>query len=166
MGQVLQAGQGQITARQAATKGGIGMEVPCITVNKVCLSGLAAIALADQLIRAGEVETVVAGGMESMTGAPYALPTARAGARMGDTQLVDLMVHDGLWCAFDGVHMGEGTDAANARLGVSRAQQDEWAARSHERAASAAKAGRPAEEIGPVPVAQRKGDPVGVPDDQ
>jgi acetyl-CoA C-acetyltransferase len=160
MGQVLQAGQGQMTARQAATKGGIGMEVPCITVNKVCLSGLAAIAMADQLIRAGEVEMVVAGGMESMTQAPYAMPKARTGARMGNTELIDLMVHDGLWCAFDHCHMGEGTDAVNARLGIGRQEQDEWSARSHERAADATKAGRLADEITPVPIPQRKGEPV------
>jgi acetyl-CoA C-acetyltransferase len=166
MGQVLQAGQGQITARQAAVAAGVPMEVPCLTVNKVCLSGLDAIALADQLIRAGEVETVVAGGMESMTGAPYALPAARRGARMGDTPLVDLMVHDGLWCAFDHVHMGESTDAACARLGISRAEQDEWAARSHERAADASKRGRLAEEIVPVGVPQRKGEPLVVDQDE
>ena len=160
MGQVLQAGQGQITARQAATRGGIGMEVPCITINKVCLSGLAAIAMADQLIRAGEVGMVVAGGMESMTGAPYAMPKARRGARMGDAELVDLMIHDGLWCAFDHCHMGEGTDAVNATLGIGRQEQDEWSARSHERAADATKAGRLAEEIVPVPLTQRKGEPV------
>jgi acetyl-CoA C-acetyltransferase len=160
MGQVLQAGQGQITARQAATRGGIGMEVPCITINKVCLSGLAAIAMADQLIRAGEVEMVVAGGMESMTGAPYAMPKARTGARMGNTELIDLMVHDGLWCAFDHCHMGEGTDAVNARLGIGRSEQDEWSARSHERAADATKAGRLGDEIVPVAVPQRKGDPI------
>ena len=166
MGQVLQAGQGQITARQAAVKGGIGMDVPAITINKVCLSGLNAIALADQLIRAGEVETVVAGGMESMTGAPYALPKARQGARMGNAELVDLMVHDGLWCAFDHVHMGEATDAVNARLGIARAEQDEWAARSHERAAEAAKAGRLAEEIVPVEVPGRRGAVARVEEDE
>ena len=160
MGQVLQAGQGQITARQAATKGGIGMDVPCITVNKVCLSGLAAIAMADQLIRAGEVEMVVAGGMESMTQAPYAVPKARTGARMGNAEMVDLMVHDGLWCAFDGCHMGEGTDAVNTRLGIGRMEQDEWSARSHERAAEATKAGRFADEIVGVSIPQRKGEPV------
>jgi acetyl-CoA C-acetyltransferase len=160
MGQVLQAGQGQITARQAATKGGIGMDVPCITVNKVCLSGLAAIAMADQLIRAGEVEMVVAGGMESMTQAPYAMPKARTGARMGNAEMVDLMVHDGLWCAFDRCHMGEGTDTVNTRLGIGRAEQDEWSARSHERAAEAAKAGRLADEIAGVSIPQRKGEPV------
>lgn len=160
MGQVLQAGQGQITARQAAMKAGIGMEVPCITINKVCLSGLNAIALADQLIRAGEVEMVVAGGMESMTAAPYAALKARRGLRMGNAELVDLMIHDGLWCAFDGCHMGEGTDAVNARLQIGRVEQDEWAARSHERAADATKAGRLGQEIVPVAIPQRKGDPM------
>lgn len=166
MGQVLQGGQGQITARQAATKAGIGMEVPCITINKVCLSGLNAIALADQLIRAGEVEMVVAGGMESMTAAPYVVPKARQGARMGNAELVDLMILDGLWCAFDRCHMGEGSDAQAKGLGVERKEQDEWAARSHERAAEATKAGRMAEEIVPVSVPQRKGDPVLVDQDE
>ncbi len=160
MGQVLQAGQGQITARQAATNAGIGMEVPCITINKVCLSGLNAIALADQLIRAGEVEMVVAGGMESMSGAPYALPRGRQGFRMGNAEAVDLMIHDGLWCAFDHQHMGKGSDACAARLGISRAEQDEWAASSHERAAEATKAGLLAEEIVGVEIPQRKGEPL------
>src|SRR5579859_3664478 len=158
MGHVLQAGAGQITARQAAVKAGLGMGIPAITINKVCLSGLNAIALADQLIRAGEVETLVAGGMESMTNAPYAMPKARQGARMGDAELVDLMIHDGLWCAFDRCHMGEGTDAANASLGISRTEQDEWSARSHERAAEATKAGRLADEIVPVDAPGRKGE--------
>lgn len=166
MGQVLQAGQGQITSRQAATKAGIGMEVPCITINKVCLSGLNAIALADQLIRAGEVEMVVAGGMESMTNAPYALPAGRKGARMGDAKLVDLMIHDGLWCAFDACHMGEGTDGVNQKLEIGREAQDEWSARSHERAADATKKGWLPEEITPVSVPQRKGDPVLVEEDE
>jgi acetyl-CoA C-acetyltransferase len=166
MGQVLQAGQGQITARQAATKAGIGMEVPCITINKVCLSGLNAIALADQLIRAGEVEMVVAGGMESMTNTPYAQPAGRKGARMGNSELVDLMIHDGLMDAFDRTHMGEGTDAENSKLGISRADQDEWSARSHERAAEATKAGRMAEEIVAVAVPQRKGEPILVEEDE
>lgn len=166
MGQVLQAGQGQITARQAATKAGIGMEVPCITINKVCLSGLNAIALADQLIRLGEVEMVVAGGMESMTNAPYALPAGRKGARMGNAELVDLMILDGLWCAFDRCHMGEGTDGVNARLGIGRSEQDEWSARSHERAADATKAGRLGEEIVTVEIPQRKGDPILVESDE
>jgi acetyl-CoA C-acetyltransferase len=158
MGHVLQAGQGQITARQAAVKGGIGMDIPAVSINKVCLSGINAVALADQLIRAGEVETVVAGGMESMTAAPYAMPKARQGARMGNAEMVDLMVLDGLWCAFDRTHMGEGTDKVNARLGISRVEQDEWAARSHEKAAEAAKAGRLADEIVPVEAPGRKGD--------
>ena len=158
MGHVLQAGQGQITARQAAVKGGLGMDIPALTVNKVCLSGLNAVALADQLIRAGEVETVVAGGMESMTNAPYSMPKGRQGARMGNTELVDLMIHDGLWCAFDHCHMGESTDAVNATLGIGRLQQDEWAARSHERAAEATKGGRLGAEIIPVDTPGRKGD--------
>ncbi|MGH2811787.1 MAG: acetyl-CoA C-acyltransferase, partial [Actinomycetota bacterium] len=145
---------------------GIGMEVPCITINKVCLSGLNAIALADQLIRAGEVGTVVAGGMESMTNAPYAMPDARKGARMGNSEVVDLMIHDGLWCAFDRCHMGEGTDPVNQRLGIARAEQDEWAARSHERAAEATKAGRMGDEIVPVEVPQRKGDPLLIEEDE
>lgn len=157
MGHVLQGGAGQITARQAAVKGGVGMGVPAITINKVCLSGLNAIALADQLIRAGEVEMVVAGGMESMTNAPYALPKGRQGARMGDTELVDLMIHDGLWCAFDRCHMGEGTDGVNATLGITREEQDEWAARSQERAVDAVKAGRLAEEIVPLEAPGRRG---------
>jgi acetyl-CoA C-acetyltransferase len=157
MGQVLQGGQGQITARQAAVKAGIGMDVPAITVNKVCLSGLNAIALADQLIRVGEVEMVVAGGMESMTQAPYAMPKGRQGARMGNAELVDLMMYDGLWCAFDHCAMGESTDAVNARLGISRAEQDEWSARSQERAAEATKAGRLAEEIVAVEAPGRRG---------
>jgi acetyl-CoA C-acetyltransferase len=158
MGHVLQAGQGQITARQAAVKGGLGMDIPALTVNKVCLSGLNAVALADQLIRAGEVETVVAGGMESMTNTPYGMPKARQGARMGNAELVDLMIHDGLWCTFDHCHMGESTDAVNATLGIGRLEQDEWAARSHERAAEATKGGRLGAEIIPVDTPGRKGD--------
>ena len=157
LGQVLQAGQGQMTARQAAVKGGISMNVPALTINKVCLSGLNAVALADQLIRAGEVEMVVAGGMESMTAAPYAMPKARQGARMGAAEMVDLMIQDGLWCAFDQCHMGAATDGVNATLGISRAEQDEWAARSQERAAEAAKAGRLAEEIVAVEAPGRRG---------
>jgi acetyl-CoA C-acetyltransferase len=137
MGQVLQAGAGQITARQAAIEAGIPQDVPAITINKVCLSGLNAIALADQLIRAGEVEVVVAGGMESMSEAPYLFPKARFGARMGNTQIVDSMIHDGLWSTFLEQHMGESSDEVNKELEISREDQDAWAARSHQRAARA-----------------------------
>jgi acetyl-CoA C-acetyltransferase len=157
MGHVLQGGQGQMTARQAAVKGGIGMDVPSVTINKVCLSGLNAVALADQLIRAGEVEMVVAGGMESMTAAPYVMPKARQGARMGTAEMLDLMIFDGLWDAYDHCHMGEATDRVNARLGIGRAEQDEWSARSQERAAEATKAGRLAEEIVAVEAPGRRG---------
>src|SRR5436190_17883072 len=152
MGHVIQAGAGQITARQAAIAAGLPKEVPAITLNKVCLSGLTAIALADQLIRAGEIEVAVAGGMESMTNAPYALPSARLGARMGDGEAVDLMIHDGLWSTFTGQHMGESSDEVNATLGISREDQDAWAARSHQRAAAAWEEGRSAEEVVPVGV--------------
>jgi acetyl-CoA C-acetyltransferase len=162
MGQVLQAGTGQITARQAAINGGIPQEVPAITINKVCLSGLNAIALADQMIRAGEVETVVAGGMESMTQAPYLLPKARFGARMGDAPMVDAMIHDGLWSTFTGNEMGKDSDEVNKELEISREDQDAWAARSHQRAAAATASGRLAEEMVPVDVAQRRGDPLRV----
>ena len=137
MGQVLQAGAGQITARQAAIEAGIPQEVPAMTINKVCLSGLNAIALADQLIRAGEVEVVVAGGMESMSEAPYLFPKARFGARMGNTEMVDSMIHDGLWSTFLEQHMGESSDDVNKELEISREEQDAWAARSHQRAAKA-----------------------------
>jgi acetyl-CoA C-acetyltransferase len=167
MGQVLQAGQGQITARQAAGKAGVPMTVPAITINKVCLSGINAIYLADQMVQAGDAEVVVAGGMESMTNAPYLLPGARAGYRMGNGELVDSMINDGLWCAFDAVHMGAGTEGYVGQVGgISREAQDELAAASHERAASAIKEGRFAEEIAPVAVPQRKGDPVLVDTDE
>jgi acetyl-CoA C-acetyltransferase len=166
MGQVLQGGQGQITARQAATKGGIPMDVPSITINKVCLSGLNALHLADTLIRAGEIEIAIAGGMESMTAAPYAMPKARQGARMGNAELVDLMIYDGLWCAFDNKHMGDSSDDVNTKMGIGRTEQDEWSARSHERAADATKAGRLPEEIVNVSIPQRKGDPIVVEEDE
>jgi len=166
MGQVLQAGAGQITARQAALKGGIPMTVPALTINKVCLSGLDAIALADQLIGAGEFDVVVAGGMESMTNAPYLLPGARAGYRYGNSTVIDSTAHDGLFCAFDQVAMGESTEKYNAKLGISRAEQDEYASRSHERAASAMKNGLFDDELVPVPVPQRKGDPLLVTEDE
>ena len=166
MGHVLQAGQGQITARQAAVKGGIPMSVPAVTINKVCLSGLDAIALADQLIRAGEVEVVVAGGMESMTNAPYLLPKARQGYRYGNAEILDATFHDGLFDAFDKEAMGESTEKHNDAHGFSREEQDEYAARSHELAAAAIKEGRFADEIVAVPVPQRKGDPVLVTEDE
>jgi acetyl-CoA C-acetyltransferase len=166
MGQVLQAGAGQITARQAAMEAGIPKEVPGITINKVCLSGLNAIALADQLIRAGEVEVVVAGGMESMSQAPYVLPSARWGARMGNVELVDSMVHDGLWSTFTEKHMGDSSDEVNAGLKLTREEQDAWAARSHSRAIDGWDSGRLTEEVAPVSILQRKGEPVVVSRDE
>ncbi len=167
MGQVLQAGQGQMTARQAAVNGGIPMSVPAMTVNKVCLSGVNAIYLADQMIQAGDADIVIAGGMESMTAAPYFLPGARAGYRMGDGKLIDSLINDGLWCAFDAVHMGAGTEKyATETGGISRELQDELAAKSHDRAAAAMKEGRFTEEIAPVAVPQRKGDPILVENDE
>ena len=166
MGQVLQAGAGQIPSRQAAVKGGIPMTVPSLTINKVCLSGIDAIALADQLIRAGEYDVVVAGGMESMTNAPHLLPGARQGFKFGSATLLDAMSHDGLFCAFDQVAMGESTESYNSKLGISREEQDEFSARSHERAAAAMKAGRFDEEVTPVSIPQRKGDPLLVSDDE
>ena len=157
MGQVLQAGAGQITARQAAVAGGIPMTVPALTINKVCLSGVNAIYLADQMIQAGDADVVVAGGMESMTNAPYLLPQARAGFRMGNAEVVDSMINDGLWCAFDAVHMGAGTENYVGQVGgITREAQDELAAKSHERAAAAQKEGRLAEEIAAVEIAQRQ----------
>ncbi|HEX8488201.1 MAG TPA: beta-ketoacyl synthase N-terminal-like domain-containing protein, partial [Propionibacteriaceae bacterium] len=128
MGHVVQAGAGQITARQAAVKGGIGMDVPAVTINKVCLSGLDAIALADQLIGAGEFDVVVAGGMESMTSGPYLLPGARAGYRYGNSTVVDSVAHDALYCAFDLMGMGDSTERYNAKLGITREEQDDYAA--------------------------------------
>src|SRR5713226_5776950 len=166
MGQVLQAGAGQITARQAANSAGIPMSIPALTINKVCLSGLNAIALADQLIRVGEVERVVAGGMESMTNAPYLAPKMRFGARMGDANLIDSMMYDGLFCAFDQVSMGEGTENYSKRYELSRNEQDEFAARSHALAAKAIETGKFDDEIVPVEVPQRRGDPVVVSKDE
>ena len=167
MGHVLQAGQGQITARQAAAKAGIPMTTPANTINKVCLSGINAIYLADQMIAAGDAEVVVAGGMESMTNAPYLLPGARAGYRMGDKEVIDSLINDGLWCAFDAVHMGAGTENYVGQVGgITREAQDEAAAKSHERAAAAQKEGRFADEITPVSIPQRKGDPVIVDTDE
>ncbi len=160
MGQVLQAGAGQNPARQAAAGAGIPMTVPALTINKVCLSGLDAIALAAQLIRAGEFDVVVAGGMESMTGAPHLLPGSRTGYKYGSIEVLDAMAWDGLTDAFDHSPMGELTDRYNARLGISRADQDEFAAMSHQRAAVAIKDGVLAGEIIGIEVPQRRGDPV------
>ncbi|GAA3511184.1 acetyl-CoA C-acetyltransferase [Actinocatenispora rupis] len=166
LGQVLQAGAGQLPARQAAVAGGIPMTTPAVTINKVCLSGLTAIAHADQLIRAGEFDVVVAGGMESMTNAPHLLTGQRAGYKYGDVTLLDHMAYDGLTDAYDRVAMGESTERHNGRLGLTRAEQDEFAARSHQRAAVAQKNGVFADEITPVSVPRRKGDPVVVADDE
>src|SRR5438874_1997093 len=160
MGQVLQGGTGQITARQAAVRAGIPMTVPATTVNKVCLSGLNSIYLADQMIQSGDAEIVVAGGMESMTQAPYLLPGARAGYRYGDGTLVDSVAYDGLFCAFDKMAMGGATEKYAASANLERTPQDELAAASHERAPAAIKEGKLAEEIVPVEIPQRKGDPV------
>ena len=165
MGQVIGAGQGQITARQAAVKGGIPMSVNATTINKVCLSGLQTIYMADMMIRAGEAEIVVAGGMESMTNAPYLLPGARAGYRIGDQKVIDSMMFDGLTCAFDDCAMGLGTERYNNGR-ITRARQDEFSARSHALAAAAIASGKFAEEIVGVSIPQRKGDPVLVDTDE
>jgi acetyl-CoA C-acetyltransferase len=160
MGQVLQAGAGQIPARQAAYKAGIPLTVPALTINKVCLSGLDAIALADQLIRAGEFDIIVAGGQESMTQAPHLLPKSRSGFKYGAVEMIDAMAYDGLTDIFDNIPMGESTESFNGKLGLTREAQDEFAARSHQRAAIAQKNGVFDEEITPVLIPQRKGDPI------
>jgi acetyl-CoA C-acetyltransferase len=166
MGQVLLAGQGQIPARQAAVKAGIPLNVAATTVNKVCLSGLNSIYLADLMIQAGDADVVVAGGMESMTNAPYLLPQGRAGMRYGDQTIYDAITRDGLWCAFEACLMGAGTERYAASAGLSRTAQDDFAARSHERAAAAIKDGRFEPEIVAVPIPQRQGDPVLVETDE
>jgi acetyl-CoA C-acetyltransferase len=166
MGQVLQAGAGQMTARQAAVGAGIPMGVPALTVNKVCLSGLDAIALADQLIRAGEFDIVVAGGMESMTNAPHLLRGSRAGYKYGDVTLVDHAALDGLTDAWLEVSMGESTDRGNVQRGITRAEQDAFGARSHQLAAAAQKNGAFAEEIAPVTIPQRRGEPLVISEDE
>ena len=167
MGQVLQAGTGQIPARQAAVKAGIPMSVPALTINKVCLSGIDAIALADQLIRAGEFEVVVAGGMESMSNAPHFLPSSRVGVKYGDTTLVDHMAYDGLWDVFTDQAMGALTEARNTgESHVTRTEQDAFSARSHQRAAEAWKNGVFEDEVVPVEVPQRGGDPFVVDSDE
>ncbi len=160
MGHVLQAGTGQITARQAAINAGISMDVPCTTINKVCLSGMNAVMLADMMIQAGSADVVVAGGMESMTQVPYLLPDARSGMRLGDKSVVDSLMHDGLFCAFDQVAMGAGTEKYAASAGLSREDQDHLAAQSHQRAEQADRDGHFDNEIIPVEVPQRRGDPI------
>ncbi len=166
MGQVLQAGAGQITARQAAVAAGIPMSIPALTVNKVCLSGLDAIALASQLIRLGEYDVVVAGGMESMTRAPHLLPNSRAGYKYGPVEVQDSMALDGLTDAFDHLSMGESTENSGRRLGITREEQDEFAALSHQRAAEATKNGLFAAEIIAVPIPQRAGEQLLVTEDE
>jgi len=165
VGQVLMAGQGQVPARQAATKAGIPMHVPSVNINKVCLSGLNAIYLADQMVASGEADIVVAAGMESMTNAPYLAPGARGGFRYGNTELADAIIKDGLWCAFDACLMGLGTERYAAGS-ISREDQDRVAMQSHTRAAAAIAAGRLADEIVSVKVPQRKGDPIIVSHDE
>jgi acetyl-CoA C-acetyltransferase len=166
MGHVIQAGAGQITARQAAVRGGIPLSVPAVTVNKVCLSGLNAIAMADQLIGYGEFDIVVAGGMESMTQGPYLLPKARAGYRYGNDEIVDATAHDALFCAFDQLGMGAATETYTKLRGISREEQDAYSAGSHGRAAEAQKNGLFDDEIVAVEVPQRRGDPIVVTDDE
>ena len=160
MGVVLPAGMGQIPSRQAAIKAGLPATTPSLTVNKVCASGMYAISLADMMIRSGGAELVIAGGMESMSRAPYADFKARRGARIGNSELVDLMIHDGLWCAFDDVHMASHGERVAEEYGLSREEQDEFAARSQQLAEEAMGAGRLEDEITPIPVPQRKGEPL------
>lgn len=166
MGQVLLAGEGQATARQAAVGAGIPMTVPATTVNKVCLSGINTVYLAHQMISSGDAEIVVAGGMESMSRAPHLLTRAREGYRLGDGDLVDSMMHDGLFCAFDSCAMGAGTEKYAASSGLPREPQDAFSAQSHQRAAAAAAAGRFDDELVPVEIPQRRGDPVVVSTDE
>lgn len=166
MGTVLQGGQGQIPSRQAARYAGIPWEVKTETINKVCASGMRSVTLGDQLIRLGDEQVIVAGGMESMSNAPYFLPKARWGFRMGDQQVKDMMVHDGLTCSFEGVHMGNYGNNTATKYEVSREAQDEWAYRSHQRAVKAMEEGKLAEEITKVEVPKRKGDPVVVDQDE
>lgn len=165
-GHVITAGAGQITSRQAAVRAGVPMTVPATTVNKVCLSGMSAIAMADRAIRLGEASFIIAGGMESMSNAPYLLPDTRWGKRIGDGEIIDSMTHDGLWCSFDACTMGESSDRKNAKLGIGRAEQDEWSAASHARAWAATESGEMGGEIVPVEVPQRKGDPIVVDRDE
>lgn len=166
LGTVLQGGQGQLPSRQAARNANIPWQTSTETINKVCASGMRSVALADLLIRAGEKETIVAGGMESMSNAPYILPKARTGYRMGHAQLIDLMIYDGLTCSFTGVHMGTYGNSTAEELGLTREAQDQWALRSHERACAAIESGTLQEEIVPVEIVQRKGQPIIVSTDE
>lgn len=166
LGNVLQGGQGQIPSRQAAEKAGLPWNVKTETINKVCASGLRSITLADQIIRVGDEDVIVAGGMESMSNAPYILPNVRSGLRMGDSVVRDLMIYDGLTCSFTGVHMGTYGNHVAKEEGISREEQDEWALRSHQLAIQAIESGKLGEEIVPVEVKQRKGDPVIVSTDE
>lgn len=166
IGTVLQGGQGQIPSRQAAAKAGLPWEVKTETVNKVCASGMRSVTLGDQIIRAGDEEVIVAGGMESMSNAPYILPKARWGLRMGDAAVQDLMIKDGLSCSFTGVHMGTYGNETAESFEISREEQDRWALRSHELALAAMEAGKFAEEIVPVEVPQRKGEPIVIANDE
>lgn len=160
LGTVLQGGQGQIPSRQAARHAGLAWEVKTETINKVCASGMRSVTLADQIIRVGDDEVIVAGGMESMSNAPYILPKARWGLRMGDSSIRDLMIYDGLTCSFTGVHMGTYGNQAAKELGITREEQDQWALRSHQRTIAAINSGKLAEEIIPITVPQRKGEPL------
>ena len=166
LGTVLQGGQGQLPSRQAAREAGIPWDVKTETINKVCASGMRAVTLADQIIRAGDEEVIVAGGMESMSNAPYILPKARWGYKMGEATVHDLLIHDGLTCSFAGVHMGTYGNKTAKEYEITRDAQDEWALRSHERAIKATVEGILAEEIVAVEVPQRKGDPVVIKDDE
>ncbi|MEC1376703.1 acetyl-CoA C-acetyltransferase [Heyndrickxia oleronia] len=166
LGSVLQGGQGQLPSRQAARNAGIPWETKTETINKVCASGMRSVTLADQLIRLGEEEIIVAGGMESMSNSPYFLPKARWGLKMGDTALKDMMTHDGLTCSFTGVHMGTYGNNTAEEFEITREEQDHWALRSHRRAIQAMEDGKFAEEIVPVLVPQRKGDPITVTKDE
>ncbi|MGP4072350.1 acetyl-CoA C-acetyltransferase [Piscibacillus sp. B03] len=166
MGTVLQGGQGQLPSRQALRYAGIPWETKTETINKVCASGMRSVALGDMMIRLGEEDTIVAGGMESMSNAPYFMPNARWGMRMGDQKVVDMMVHDGLTCSFENVHMGTYGNRTANKFELSREDQDNWAAQSHERALKAIEEGKLADEIVPVEVPQRKGDPIVVDTDE
>ncbi|AST93790.1 acetyl-CoA acetyltransferase [Sutcliffiella cohnii] len=165
-GTVLQGGQGQIPSRQAARKAGLPWNVKTETINKVCASGMRAVTLGDLMIRSGDEEVIVAGGMESMSNAPYILPKARWGLRMGDSAVKDLMIYDGLTCSFTGVHMGTYGNGVAKELEISREEQDAWSFRSHERAIAATEKGVWAQEIVSVEIPQRKGDPITVSTDE